>query len=174
MHRLLDKNVMTVVEGVQRLRRRSAHYSILFCSLNSIDSTSLPPVGATWAIPSDEDLSYYDSPIYFGILENKKRLEIEVKKQDLQDFYPAIFTSDGNDTGLWFPTNLIIATVVPTQSMTQLSRSQSTTGAILSEDSSAVCCPWFSIFRNFTDHLPNYWIGQQPRIPWETPPSVPI
>ena len=60
--------------GVQRLRRRSAHYIIFFCSLNSIGSTSLPPVGATWAIPSDEDLSYYDSPIYSGILENKKRL----------------------------------------------------------------------------------------------------
>ena len=73
MDRSLDKNVTdtTVAEGVQRLRRRSAHYSILF--LNSIDTTNLPPVGATWAIPSDEDLSYYDSPIYFGILENKKR-----------------------------------------------------------------------------------------------------
>ena len=72
---------------MHRFRRRSAHYSILFCSLNSIDTTSLPPVGATSSIPSDEVLSYYDSPIYFGILENKKRLEIEVKKQDLQDFY---------------------------------------------------------------------------------------
>ena len=82
MDRLLDKNVtdMTVAEGVQRLRggvqrlrRRSAHYSIFFCSLNSIDTTSLPPVGATCSIPSDEDLGYYDSPIYFGIFENKKR-----------------------------------------------------------------------------------------------------
>ena len=57
---------------MQRLRRRSAHYSILFCSLNSIDTTSLTPVGATCSILSDGDLSYYDSPIYIGLFEIKR------------------------------------------------------------------------------------------------------
>ena len=42
--------------------------------MNSIDSTSLPTVRATWEIPSDLDLSYYDSSIYFviSVKEDKK------------------------------------------------------------------------------------------------------
>ena len=52
---------------MESVRWRSALYDILFSSMNSIDSTSLPTVRETWAIPSDIDLSYYDSSIYFGI-----------------------------------------------------------------------------------------------------------
>ena len=58
--------------------------------MNSIDSTSLPTVRATWAIPLDKDLSYYNSSIYFGI-SAKEDYEIEGEPHYLQGFYRTMF-----------------------------------------------------------------------------------
>ena len=44
--------------------------SNIFCSsVESIESTSFPWLGPTWAVPSDKGLSDFDSSTYFGILE---------------------------------------------------------------------------------------------------------
>ena len=44
-------------------------FNIFLLKVDSIELTSLPWVGASWAIPSDADLSYFNSPIYFDILK---------------------------------------------------------------------------------------------------------
>ena len=59
--------------------------------VDSIELTSLPWVGTPCAIPSDIDLSYFDSSIYSGILEIYNDYEMEGKQQLLKDFFQDFF-----------------------------------------------------------------------------------
>ena len=65
--------------------------NIFLIKVDSIEWTSLPCVGTPCAIPSDIDLSYFDSSIYSGILEIYNDYEMEGKQQLLKDFYQDFF-----------------------------------------------------------------------------------
>ena len=57
---------------VRTITREMLQPNIFVIAVNSIESTNLHCVGAPLALSLGPDLSYFNSPIYFGVLERGK------------------------------------------------------------------------------------------------------